>query len=337
MSGERLAENLNRAMHTAMARHPNLFFLGEDIADPYGGAFKVARGLTTAFPDRARTTPISENAILGMATGLALSGAKAIAEVMFGDFLALAIDPLMNLASKSVTMYGQRHPVPLVVRCPTGGNRGYGPTHSQCLQKHVLGIPNLDLYEVSPFHDSVPLLEELLSLERPVVLFEDKQLYAQRMRLDFEDELFSARALPTANGFVRVTSPHFRKPQGLLVAHGGMALKCVDAMRELFLEDELEVELLVPSRLYPMVFDGEAASAIREAKRVFTVEESTEGGGWGCEVARHVHDLAWSSLAGPVRVLTSRPEIIPAAPHLERKVLLQKEGIKAAVREVLLG
>ncbi|NJN37352.1 MAG: alpha-ketoacid dehydrogenase subunit beta, partial [Nitrospiraceae bacterium] len=114
--------------------------------------------------------------IVGIAGGLALQGDKPIAELMFGDFIALAFDQILNFASKSVTMYGQTVPLHLLVRCPVGGRRGYGPTHSQCVQKHFLGIPNLELYESSPLHDHVPLLPRLLALGRPAILFEDKSI-----------------------------------------------------------------------------------------------------------------------------------------------------------------
>jgi pyruvate/2-oxoglutarate/acetoin dehydrogenase E1 component len=333
MSTERVVANLNRALHAVLAKDPDVFFLGEDINDPYGGAFKVARGLSTAFPNRALTTPISEGAIIGIGGGLAIAGGKAIVEVMFGDFIALGFDQLLNFASKSVSMYGSRLPMNLVVRCPTGGNRGYGATHSQCLQKHFVGIPNLSLFEVSPLHDNVPLLEELVNLGHPSILFEDKVLYAQRvLGTDIEDELLTATALPSENRFVHVTSKHFRKPSAVLVCHGGMAIKCIDAARELFLEDEIEVEVLVPSRLYPIRLEEQIATIFGRVDYVFTVEESAAGGTWGAEVAHHVHQVGWGRMKRPVIPLSSRCEIIPAAPHLEKKVLLQKEDIMAAVR-----
>ena len=145
--------NLNRGLHTVFANDPRVYLLGEDVLDPYGGAFKVTRGLSTRYPDRVLTTPISEGAIVGVGNGLALAGDRAIVEVMFGDFVTLAFDQIVNFAAKSVAMYGRRLPMHLVVRCPVGGNRGYGPTHSQCPQKHFVGVPDLALFEVSPFRE----------------------------------------------------------------------------------------------------------------------------------------------------------------------------------------
>lgn len=165
---ERVAENLNRALHAAFAADPDLFLLGEDVADPYGGAFKITKGLSSGYPDRVLSTPISEQSLVGVANGLALSGGRAVVEIMFGDFATLAFDQIVNFAAKSVAMYGRRVDVPVVVRCPTGGRRGYGPTHSQSLQKHFIGVPHLSVHEISPFHDNTALLAGLLADgERP--------------------------------------------------------------------------------------------------------------------------------------------------------------------------
>ena len=137
------ARALGEALHEALADDERVVVLGEDIADPYGGAFKVTRGLSTAFPERVRTTPISEAAIAGVAAGLALAGYRPIAEVMFGDFLALCFDQILNHITKYEAMYNGNVTCPVVIRMPSGGGRGYGPTHSQSIEKHVLGIPHL--------------------------------------------------------------------------------------------------------------------------------------------------------------------------------------------------
>ncbi|MCF2436129.1 alpha-ketoacid dehydrogenase subunit beta [Streptomyces thinghirensis] len=178
---QRVAENLNSALHHLLGAHPGTYLIGEDVADPYGGAFKVTRGLSDRFPDRVLSSPLSEGGIAGVGAGLALAGNRSVVEMMFSDLAALAFDPLLNFAAKSVSMYGRRVPMSMVVRCPTGGNRGYGPTHSQSLQKHFLGIPSLHLREVSLFHDNQRVLTAMLDREEPGVLFEDKVLYTRAM------------------------------------------------------------------------------------------------------------------------------------------------------------
>jgi pyruvate/2-oxoglutarate/acetoin dehydrogenase E1 component len=331
MTAPRIVENLNSALHRLCEEDTDLFVLGEDILDPYGGAFKVTRGLASKFPTRVLTTPISESALVGVAGGLALAGTKAIAEVMFGDFIALAFDPLVNFISKSVTMYGHRVPMHFVLRCPTGGHRGYGPTHSQCLQKHLIGIPNLSLYEVTPFHDNYVVLSALLKLGSPCILFEDKGLYTARMlSLGPLDELLQARTVAGSDS-VLISSPHFRSPKILLLCHGGMSLRCIAAARDLFLRNELECRVLVPSQLYPLQVNEEVGELLKQSELIFVVEESVEGGTWGAEVAARIHGVAWKGLRRPVINLCSLPSIIPSAPHLERQVLLDTESIVASV------
>ncbi|MET9337552.1 transketolase C-terminal domain-containing protein [Nonomuraea sp. NPDC003804] len=320
----RVAENLNAALHEVMAATDDLYLLGEDVSDPYGGAFKITRGLSTRFPGRVLSTPISENAITGVAAGLALSGDAAIVEIMFGDFAALAFDQILNFAAKSVSMYGSRVPMRMVVRCPVGGGRGYGPTHSQSLQKHFVGIPGLSLYEMSPFHDNLALLTHMLGRAEPCVLFEDKVLYTRPMH-----DVPAPFSLAVADGVARVFLDD--EPDCVIVATGGTAHRALAAMRSLLLEEEIVCTLLVPSRLYP--FEVE----VPPARYVFVVEESSAGGTWGAEVAHQVHRRHWGHLAGPVTLVHSADSVIPTAAHLEDEVLVSESAIHRAIREKLRG
>ncbi|MFD0565855.1 dehydrogenase E1 component subunit alpha/beta [Kitasatospora saccharophila] len=330
---ERVAENLNRALHELMAADPSVHLLGEDVSDPYGGAFKVTRGLSTRFGERVRSTPLSEGAITGVGAGLALAGERAVVEMMFGDFVTLAFDQLVNFAAKSVSMYGRRVPVPLLVRCPVGGRRGYGATHSQSPQKHLMGVPDLDLYELSPFHDAVPLVRHALSTGNPSVLFEDKVLYAERRFTgDTVDEVLHWRLDGgSALGTAVVGPAGVERPDAVVIAPGGLARRAVGALRSLLLEDELCVRLLVPARLYPLDADR-LAELCGRAPAVVVVEDGTPGAGWGTEVAQALHTRLWSVLRAPVRVLTAADRPVPAAPHLEDEVFVRNEDIRRAVR-----
>ncbi|MGW5354869.1 alpha-ketoacid dehydrogenase subunit beta [Streptomyces sp. NPDC004031] len=325
----RVAENLNAALHGLMEQRPELHVLGEDIADPYGGAFKITRGLSTRFPERVLSTPISENAITGVAAGLALAGDSAIVEMMFGDFTALAFDQLVNFAAKSVTMYGSPVPMRMVLRCPVGGGRGYGPTHSQSLQKHFVGVPNLALYEASPFRDSAAVLAEMLERGEPGVLFEDKVLYTKRMY-----EVEPPFALAERDGGTAEVSLPGERPDCVVIAPGGVAHRVLDAMRTLLVEEDIACTLLVPSRLYP--FDADDLQ-LPDVRRIFVVEEGTAGGTWGAEVAHVLHRRLWSRLDGPVTLVHSADSAIPTAAHLERAVLVSAEGVHRTILETLRG
>src|SRR5579884_1164069 len=128
---ERTAEELNAALHEILAENPEVILVGEDLLDPYGGAFKVARGLSTRYPNQVLSTPIAEAGLTGLANGMALAGMRPIAEIMFADFATLAADQLINFAAKYYFMYGGRVTCPITLRLVSGGGRGYGPTHSQ--------------------------------------------------------------------------------------------------------------------------------------------------------------------------------------------------------------
>jgi pyruvate dehydrogenase E1 component beta subunit len=324
----RVAESLNRALHEVLADDSSVRVLGEDVLDPYGGAFKITKGLSSRFPGQVLATPISENGIVGVAGGLALAGGKAIVEIMFSDFVTLAFDQIVNFASKSVSMYGRPLRLPLIVRCPSGGGRGYGPTHSQSLQKHFIGVPGLAVYEVSPFDDHRELFGEMLARGEPCLLFEDKILYTRKV---FEggaaDDLFR----------YDVTRVYLDDPEQadcVIIAPGGMVHRALAAMRTLLLEREITCLLLVPRRLYP--FDVTPLSPLLErAGAVVVTEESTTGGTWGAEVAQQVHSRLWGRLRRPVSLVHSAASVIPAAAHLERDVLVQDTAIVRAVQELL--
>ncbi|MGI5157087.1 alpha-ketoacid dehydrogenase subunit beta [Microbispora sp. CA-102843] len=322
----RVSEHLNQALHDLMESDPSVHLLGEDVSDPYGGAFKVTRGLSGRFGSRVRSTPLSEGAIAGVGAGLALAGDKAIVEIMFSDFVALAFDQITNFAAKSTSMYGRPVPVPLVVRCPTGGNRGYGPTHSQNPQKHFIGVPGLSLFEMTPFHDAGELFARMFDLARPCLFFEDKVLYTRQMHVT--DDLFRFELV---DDVARVYLDGAGRPDCTLVTHGGLVHRTLDAMKTLLLEDDLVCELLVPAQLYPVPH----LPGLEDAPHVCVVDDGTAGGTWAAEVATVLYPRLWGRLRRPITLVNSADGVIPAAPHLEREVLVQADSIRAAVREAL--
>ncbi|MER7003691.1 transketolase C-terminal domain-containing protein [Dactylosporangium sp. NPDC000555] len=320
----RVAENINAALHTVLAGDERAYLIGEDLLDPYGGAFKVARGLSTRFPDRVLSTPISESAVTGIAAGLALAGDTAIVEYMFADFLALGFDPLVNFAAKSVTMYGERLPMRLIVRCPSGGGRGYGPTHSQSLTKHLIGVPSLAVFEMSPFRDAAEVFAEMLALAQPCVFVEDKILYTRRMHSVIDPFTVEVR-----EGVAYVGTPE--PPELILIAPGGMAERAMAALRMLLIEQEIAGLLVVPSRLYPVHLD------LPPVAHVVVAEDGTAGGTWGAEVAHHVHARHFADLAAPVTLVHAADTVIPTAPHLERQVLVSAATIYDAMVRTVRG
>ncbi len=177
-----LLASLNAGLHRAFREDERVLILGEDLLDPYGGAFKVTRGLSTAYPERVLPTPISEAGFTGVAAGMALRGLRPVVEIMFGDFVTLIADQVVNHLAKFRWMYNEQVRVPLVIRTPMGGRRGYGPTHSQSLEKMYLGIPGLRLLAPAALGDPGALLAEtILHTEDPVLFVENKLLYLERV------------------------------------------------------------------------------------------------------------------------------------------------------------
>lgn len=239
-------KELNAALRECLETDERVVILGEDILDPYGGAFKVTRGLSTDFPERVRTTPISEGAIAGVSAGLALAGMRPIAEVMFGDFITLCYDQIVNHITKYEAMYNGKATCPVVFRVPSGGHRGYGPTHSQSLEKHFLGVPHLRVVAASLYHDPRSAFRDFLSQTSPVLYVEHKLLYPQNFGRP--SGLLSTDDAST----VCLSAVPRQDCTATVLAYGYQAMLAAQVVERLAIEEEIFVELLVPSDLSPM-------------------------------------------------------------------------------------
>lgn len=321
-------DSLNSALHRAMESDPRLYVLGEDLLDPYGGAFKVTRGLSTRFPERVLTTPISEAAIVGVATGMALRGLRPVAEIMFGDFVTLIADQMVNHAAKFRWMYNEQVRVPLVVRAPMGGRRGYGPTHSQSLEKMFLGVPGLKVIAPSALGDPGALLLAAIADEDPVLFVEHKLLYTRPLlqagQGDLADFALESGGDPFLYFFLRPPAP----PRLTIVTYGYNFELVRAAALELMMEHEIFCDLLVFSQLSPFDLTPLFASLTR-TRRLLTVEEGTLTLGWGAEVAAR----AVETVGGlQVRRVAARDLPIANARPLEDAILPQVADIVAAAR-----
>jgi pyruvate dehydrogenase E1 component beta subunit len=329
-----MGARLNSALELLL-RDERLYLLGEDITDPYGGAFKVTKGLSSRYPGRVLTTPISEAGMAAVANGLAIAGARAIVEIMFSDFVGLCFDQILNVSAKSVSMYGHEVAMPVVFRCPTGGNRGYGPTHSQSLQKHFIGIPDLSLWEMSPFHEDGLVLETILESGRPALYFEDKICYARPALLQGDlDRFFTWSFHDGPLGWAHVRPPD-RAGTVLVIVAGGSVSLAIEAGHDLAVRHEVDIEILVPARLYPLDMAA-VLELVADADGVVVVDEGPPGGSWADEVAVGLLTLPGAeSLITRLRKVNAHARPIPAARHLEQQVLPSSADISAAVLEVL--
>jgi pyruvate/2-oxoglutarate/acetoin dehydrogenase E1 component len=329
------AKELGDTLRGILTSDPRVVLLGEDIADPYGGAFKVTRGLSTAFPERVRTTPISEGAIAGISAGLALAGHRPIAEVMFGDFLTLMFDQVVNHITKYQAMYAGQATCPVVVRAATGGHRGYGPTHSQSLEKHFLGVPHLRVVAASLYHDPRQVFADFLKHDDPVLYVEHKLLYPQHLTVPgngrIGDLMAAEDASPGMLPTVRLSAVPAEDCSVTVLAYGYQAMLAAQVVQRLAMEEEIFAELLVPAQIAPMDW-APVERSVATTGRLVTVEEGTDGWSWGAEAASVVSRRLFGRLTRPVDVVASDPTVIPSSRTKEAAMLVGSDRIEAAIR-----
>ncbi len=331
----RYVESLNQALHGLLADQPEICLIGEDLLDPYGGAFKVAKGLSSAYPDQVMTTPISEAGLTGVAIGMAMRGFRPIVEIMFGDFLMLTADQIVNHATKFSFMYNDQVTVPLTIRTPMGGYRGYGPTHSQTLEAMFLGVPGLTILAPSRYHEPGTLLAETVrATAQPVLFIENKILYPQPLiepdqngrADDFAVRLITEadQARPT----VSLTMDPATPPDVTLVAYGGMADMAKAAAYHAFMSEEIVIEVLLPSRISP-VPSADLLPSVTQSRRLLVVEEGVVHGGWGAEVACQLQE----ALGGGIKTarVGAAATPIPSSKVMEAEVLPSAERIADAI------
>lgn len=329
-------ESLRAGLHSAMEEDDRVYLIGEDLLDPYGGAFKVSQGLSTRFPSRVLPTPISESAIVGIATGMAMRGMRPVAEIMFGDFLALCADQILNSATKFPLMYAGKVDVPIVIRTPMGGGRGYGPTHSQSIEKMFFGIPGLTVLSPSLFHDGGALLSDAIrSAGSPVLFIESKSLYGKRLLL--ESDILRARVLAKSGEFPTVIAENFVTgvPDVVVIAYGGASEQVSEVMIALAPE-EIRVRAILPSLLNSPTEMESWTAEIPTRTPILVAEHGTSGFDWGSEVCAILYGSMLDSLGRPITRLAARNGVIPSDKAKEQAAMLTTGKLMNALLEALV-
>ena len=331
-TGQRQVALLNEAFHASMDGDPRVVFIGEDILDPYGGAFKVTRGLSDKYPDRVFSTPISEAAICGLANGLALAGMKPFVELMFGDFVTLAFDQIVNHASKFYHMYNHLATCPVVFRTPVGGGRGYGPTHSQSLDKHLLGIDNVKVVALNTLVDPRRIIAGILDEPHPVILLENKLDYGRRVG-PAELPNFSTEVAGGNFPIARVR-PGASAPGYTVVTYGGALAELVPSVQPVFRATESLPEIFVLSCLSSIDYRP-IVESVRRTGRLVVLESGSTDAGIGSEVIASVMEQDGRSLDRSLRI-GALPYPIPSVRSLEDQVLPTRSRIVQSLVEFLL-
>lgn len=317
-------ESLVHALNDLLA-DPKVFLLGEDIADPYGGAYGITKGLSTRFPGKVINTPMSEQGFTGIGVGMALAGYKPIVEIMFGDFSTLILDQILNHASKFSE--GFETPIHFVARVPMGGYRGYGATHSQSLEKIFLGLPNISVITPSVLHEPGPLLVKSLGLGNPVVFVENKLDYTRKLfSSDSISEDFDIQYHGDSFPICEASFPD-EDSDVTIISYGGLVHPLLHMMHDLYMEEEIATRLFDLSSLSDMDFDL-LFQLVKNSARIITVEEGHIPGGVGDMI---ISNLAQRGLACQYQSIGASLHIIGTSTEAESSVLPQMDDIRNCI------
>ncbi|HSR13440.1 MAG TPA: alpha-ketoacid dehydrogenase subunit beta [Thermodesulfobacteriota bacterium] len=318
-------EAVNEAMHEEMARDPRVYLIGEDVRVGYGrgGAFGATNGLFAKFgPERVIDAPISESAIAGTSVGAALWGMRPIAEIMFSDFLVLAMDHIANSAAKMRYAYAGEATVPVVYRMATGAGVGAALHHSQSPEAWIANVPGLKIVYPSTPYDAKGLLKSAVRDDNPVVFFEHKYMYSRVKGPVPEEEYL----LPLGKADVKRSGD-----QVTIIAYGAMLHQAMAAADKLQAEG-ISAEVVDPRTLLPL--DKETIfESVKKTGKVVIVHEAPTFGGFGGEIAAAIADEAFYSLDAPIKRVGAPFTPVPAHSILEKFYLPDADKIVKAVKE----
>jgi pyruvate/2-oxoglutarate/acetoin dehydrogenase E1 component len=319
-----IRDALREGLREEMQRDNTVFLLGEDIGRYWGGAFGVTKGLAEEFgDDRVRDTPISENAIIGVGVGAAITGMRPIAEIMFGDLTALAIDQICNQAAKIRYMFGGQASVPLVVRTPFGAGVNIASHHSQSLEAWFMHTPGLYVAVPTTPYDAKGLLKTAIRGNDPVFFVEHKLLYPVKGLIPEEDYTVPFGVADVKKEGTDVT----------IVATLYMVHKALAAAEQLSKEG-ISAEVIDPRTLSPL--DKNAiVKSVKKTGRIVIVSEDCKTAGVSSEIAAIIAEEAIDYLDAPIKRVAEPDTPIPFSPTLEKFVIPDEKSIITAVKQLV--
>ncbi len=320
----RYVEAIREALRQEMRRDERVFLIGEDIG-VYGGAFGVTDGLLEEFgPERVIDTPISEQAIVGVAIGAALVGMRPVAEIMFMDFVTLAMEQIVNQAAKIHFMFGGAASVPIVIRMPAGAGTGAAAQHSQSLEAWFAHVPGLKVVMPSTPYDAKGLLISAIRDDNPVIFIEHKLLYRTKGPVPEEEY-----TIPLGTAEIK------REGRDVTIIATSLMVVRALAAAEKLAQEGIEVEVVDPRTLKPLDVETILRSVMKTG-RVLIVHEAPLTCGFGAEISARISESeAFYYLNAPIRRLTGLDVPIPYNRNLERSVIPQEEDIIRVVRELV--
>jgi pyruvate dehydrogenase E1 component beta subunit len=317
-----MAQAVNEALAEELRRDDRVFIVGEDVAEA-GTPFKVLSGLVEEFgPERVRDSPISEAGITGLGVGAAMTGLRPVVDIMFGDFMTLVMDQLVNQAAKAHYMSGGNLTVPLVLRTTLGATRRSAAQHSQSLQAWVAHIPGLKVVLPSTPYDAKGLLKTAIRDDNPVVFIEDKLDFRIKGQVPAEEYTLPLGVADVKREGTDVT----------LVGTSSMVRVCLGAA-ELLEAEGISAEVLDPRTLSPLDEEALVRSAAKTGRAV-VVDEGHRGYGVTAELASVIAEGAFYQLDAPVRRLGAMDVPVPFSPPLEDATVPTPEAVAAAAAEL---
>lgn len=320
-----LSQAVNEAIAEEMRRDETVFLIGEDVAEA-GTPFKVLSGLVEEFgTDRVIDTPIAEPGFMGIAVGAAMTGARPIVDLMFGDFLYLVMDQLCNQAAKTHYMSGGKLNVPLVLRTNLGATRRSAAQHSQSLQALVAHIPGLKVAMPSSAYEAKGLMKTAIRDNNPVVIFEDKLMYQDKAPVPEEEYLIPLGEAKILREGTDVT----------LIGTSSMRQVC-EAAAYILADDGISAEVIDPRTIVPLDEARLLASA-RKTSRVIVVDEGHQSYGVTAEIASRINEKAFYHLDAPVIRMGAMDVPVPFSPALEDLTVPVPESVAGMARKLVAG
>ena len=331
-SDKRVNDLIYESIKENMEINENIIFIGEDIEFPYGGAFKVSKDLSDRFKDRVYNMPDSEQAIVGFGNGLSLAGKLPICEIMFGDFLGLIFDQWLNHAAKFQKMYGNKFNVPIIIRTPMGGKRGYGPTHSQNIEKHFLGIPNTQVIAINPRHAPKEIYNVILqTIDKPTLIIENKLDYTRKdtPKKSISNYKYYKNNFPIYDLKYSIIN---EDPDITVVCWGGLVYELEEIINDLTEREEILVEMIIPTMLYPLNIKSIKDSVLR-TKKILIIEDESSFATLSSEI---IALLSGTNNEFFSVQLNTADDIIPSSRLLEEKHYVSKQEIYDEMKRLFL-
>jgi 2-oxoisovalerate dehydrogenase E1 component beta subunit len=312
---------ISDGLRQEMQRDRRVYVIGEDVG-VYGGAFKVTQGFQEEFgPWRVIDAPLSETAIVGSCTGAAIMGMRPVAEMQFADFVSCAWDQLVTVAAKQ--FYRAGTPVPIVVRCPSGGGFSGGPFHSQNPESSFAHIPGLKIACPATPADAKGLIASSIEDPNPVLYFEHKHLY-RRIKDEVPEERYT---VPFGQARLH------REGDDVTVVTWGAMVYTADEAANTLADEGVSVEILDLRTIVP--WDKAAVlKSVEKTSKVLVLHEDTRTGGFGAEIAATITEESFEKLDAPVRRITAPDSPVPFSPPLEKAFIPQVDDVLAGLRDL---